>query len=103
MAAVYLVNLARDHHRPLLCPACARGAHLFDNIRKCLRYLLSSNMGEVLTVCSGVACHDQCGARVQRAAKAGANYRPWCVGAQTERYRDATIEVLTIQHDAGDV
>ena len=28
MAAVYSVNLARDHDRPLLCPACARGASL---------------------------------------------------------------------------
>ena len=39
------------HHRR---SRCARDARIFDNIRKFLRYLLSSNMGEVLTVFLGV-------------------------------------------------
>ncbi len=35
-------------------PSAANGRSVFDNIRKFLRYLLSSNMGEVLAVFLGV-------------------------------------------------
>ena len=45
--------LADDNYGTII-EAVARGRGIFDNIRKFLRFLLSSNMGEVITVFFGV-------------------------------------------------
>ena len=45
--------LADDNFVTIIA-AVREGRGIFDNLRKCLRYLLSSNMGEVLTVLLGV-------------------------------------------------
>ena len=52
--------LADDNFATIL-QAVREGRVIFDNIRKFLRYLLSSNMGEVLTVFFGVVLADAIG------------------------------------------
>ncbi len=43
--------------------AIRRGRAIFDNIRKFMRYLLSSNMGEIVTVFAGIVLADALGIR----------------------------------------
>ena len=60
-----------DDNFATIVEAVREGRGIFDNIRKFLRYLLSSNMGEVLTVFLGVVA-----GRRDRLDRRPA--RPWC-------------------------
>lgn len=50
-----------DDEFATIVDAVHRGRIIFDNIRKFMRYLLSSNMGEVVTVFMGIVCADLIG------------------------------------------